>query len=136
MASASPRGAMTTPCRYGKHHNHALLLSQNWVVENPVETHFRRGRARRSDGRSNSRSICVRSASRIRRYCSSRSEGDACLGGGSSIDQKRCRPAPGTMGQVSARPLQRMTPSSQERPNEGSVVCAEMSNGMPSSPSA
>src|SRR5258708_31168563 len=85
MAIVSLRRALTAPCRYGTHHNHSLLLSQNWVVENSVETHFRRGMARRSDGRSNSRSICVRGVSRIRRYCSSRSEGDACLGGGSSI---------------------------------------------------
>ena len=106
------------------------------MMETPGETHLRRGMARRSEGSSNSRSICVCSLSRMRRNCSSRSERDACLGGGSSIDQKRCRPAPGMMGQVSVRPLQRMTPSSQETPNEGSVVCAEMSNGMPSSPSA
>src|SRR5215469_7462422 len=83
VEGVSLRRAVTRPCRYGKHHNHSLLLSQNWMVENPGATHFRRGMARRSDGRSNSRSICMRSASRIRRYCSSRSERDACLGGGS-----------------------------------------------------
>jgi hypothetical protein len=51
------------------------------------------------------------------------------------MDQNRCRPAPGTIGQVSARPLQRIMPSSHVRPKLGSVSYEVVSSAMPISSS-
>ena len=77
-----------------------------------AQLHFRCGRIASREGSSRFIFISRVRVSRIRRYTVSCSFSVRSADGGSSSDQRRCRPAPEVIGQVSVRPLQRIIPSS------------------------
>ena len=95
--------------------------------------HFRCGSIASREGIRRFNLISRVRASRIRRYTVSCSSSASSADGGSSRDQRRCRPAPEMIGQVSVAPLQSTIPSSQLIPNIGWMRRFGAMSGIPCS---